>query len=134
MILQNAIQLAGILNVEVPSNWSDISKNIVVLTDSSSGIVLEYGESYKLRASDTILMENRRFQRYHCCEAGGCCGASAYHPCWGPLSLINILQLLTYPLEYYQTATQGLQDLDFYSIATSPNGTSIPMTHTTSVY
>ncbi|GAA5888338.1 hypothetical protein JCM5296_003292 [Sporobolomyces johnsonii] len=30
--------------------------------------------------------------------------------------------LLTYPYQYPQPATQGLLDLDFYSIATSPNG------------
>jgi hypothetical protein len=31
-------------------------------------------------------------------------------------------QLLTYPLEYPQTVDQALSDLDYYAIATSPNG------------
>lgn len=44
VILQNAIQLAGVLGITVPSNWSTISKKIAVLSDSSSGIILEYGE------------------------------------------------------------------------------------------
>lgn len=30
--------------------------------------------------------------------------------------------LLTYPLEYNQTTKQGSDDLDFYALATSPNG------------
>jgi trehalose/maltose hydrolase-like predicted phosphorylase len=46
VILQNAIRLAGILDIKVPNNWSEISQKITVLTDPSSGIVLEYGEPY----------------------------------------------------------------------------------------
>lgn len=46
VILQNAVRLAGILDIKVPNSWSEISQKITVLTDPSSGIVLEYGEPY----------------------------------------------------------------------------------------
>ena len=44
MVLKNAIQLAGILGITAPQNWTTISNKITVLSDNSSGIVLEYGE------------------------------------------------------------------------------------------
>jgi trehalose/maltose hydrolase-like predicted phosphorylase len=44
VILQNAIQLAGKMGITPPSNWTTISNKITVLSDNSSGIVLEYGE------------------------------------------------------------------------------------------
>jgi trehalose/maltose hydrolase-like predicted phosphorylase len=42
VILKNAVTLAGILGVNVPSNWTDISDKVVVLSDNSSDIILEY--------------------------------------------------------------------------------------------
>lgn len=42
VVLNNAIEIAGILNITVPSNWTDIANNITVLHDPTTGIVLEY--------------------------------------------------------------------------------------------
>lgn len=46
IILKNAVALAEVLDVTVPSNWTDIANKITVLSDPSSGIILEYGSSF----------------------------------------------------------------------------------------
>ena len=50
VVLKNAIQLAAKLGITAPQNWSMISNKITVLSDNSSGIVLEYGESNNVTA------------------------------------------------------------------------------------
>ena len=45
VVLKRTIELAEILNVTVPSNWSEIANNITVLEDPQSNIILEFGES-----------------------------------------------------------------------------------------
>lgn len=42
--MKNAIELAGVLGLSVPKNWSTIGDKVTVLADNSSGIILEYGE------------------------------------------------------------------------------------------
>lgn len=42
VILRNAVELGGVLGVEVPSNWTTIADKITVLHDPTSGIILEY--------------------------------------------------------------------------------------------
>ncbi|KAG8864784.1 alpha,alpha-trehalase ath1 [Tulasnella sp. 330] len=87
VVLKNAVYFAGVLGITPPSNWTDISNKITVLTDPTSGIVLEYdgfNSTTSVKQADVVL--------------------------------------LTYPLEYPQTAAQGLADLDYYALATSPNG------------
>lgn len=44
VIMKNAIELAGVLGLSVPKNWSTIGDKVTVLADNSSGIILEYGE------------------------------------------------------------------------------------------
>lgn len=43
-------------------------------------------------------------------------------PVWRLVLTLALQVLLTYPLEYEQSATQALIDLDFYSLATSAEG------------
>lgn len=43
VLYKQARELAEVLNVTVPSNWSLIESNITILRDPSSGIILEYG-------------------------------------------------------------------------------------------
>jgi hypothetical protein len=42
VILQNTASLAKVLDIPVPSIWTNISQNIVVLNDNKSGVTLEY--------------------------------------------------------------------------------------------
>ncbi|KAK4703450.1 hypothetical protein P7C70_g2769, partial [Phenoliferia sp. Uapishka_3] len=87
VVFDTAIQLASVLNMSVPSNWSDIASKIVVLSDATSDIILEYdgfNGSTAVKQADVVL--------------------------------------LTYPLEYPQSLAQGVADLDYYAVATSPSG------------
>ncbi|KAG8988480.1 alpha,alpha-trehalase ath1 [Tulasnella sp. JGI-2019a] len=87
VVLKNAVYFAGVLGITPPSNWTTISNKITVLSDPTSGIVLEYdgfNSTTDVKQADVVL--------------------------------------LTYPLEYPQTTAQGLADLDYYALATSPNG------------
>jgi trehalose/maltose hydrolase-like predicted phosphorylase len=59
VILKNAIALAQVLNVTVPSNWTDIANKITVLTDPSSGIILEYdgfNGTTSVKQADVVLL------------------------------------------------------------------------------
>lgn len=52
--LKRTIELAEILNITVPSNWSDIADNMTVLTDPASGIVLEFGALWRVDSSTPV--------------------------------------------------------------------------------
>ncbi|KAM0746041.1 hypothetical protein T439DRAFT_369600 [Meredithblackwellia eburnea MCA 4105] len=87
VILELAVELAKQIEVTPPSNWTSIARNITILDDPASNIVLEYdgfNGTTEVKQADVVL--------------------------------------LTYPLEYKQSATQGLLDLDYYSLETSPSG------------
>jgi hypothetical protein len=98
--LQNAISLAKILGISVPSNWSHIAENITVLTDDNSDVTLEYdgfNGSTAVKQADVVV-------------------------CYMLISVLqkdvhNCFQLLTYPLEYPQTTEIALNDLDYYALA-----------------
>ncbi|KAE9402984.1 family 65 glycoside hydrolase [Gymnopus androsaceus JB14] len=59
VILKNAVALAEVLGVVVPSNWTDIANKITVLSDPSSGIILEYdgfNGSTSVKQADVVLL------------------------------------------------------------------------------
>jgi hypothetical protein len=71
VVLKNAIQLAGKLGITVPKNWTTISNKITVLSDNSSGIVLEYGKSDNVDLGCCCTLTCRRwFQWDYCRQAG----------------------------------------------------------------
>jgi hypothetical protein len=75
VILKNVIQLASKLGVTVPKNYTTISEKITVLTDNSSGIVLEYGRLNNAAFGYYCMLTCHRWvQRDHCCKAGRRCG------------------------------------------------------------
>lgn len=120
--MKNAIELAGVLGLSVPKNWSTIGDKVTVLADNSSGIILEYGEIPILYGFGVVWLTGCRWlQRYHCGEAGRC--RCELYSITLLINFSNVkIQLLTYPLEYHQNTSQGEQDLEFYALSTSPNG------------
>ncbi|KAK4055789.1 alpha,alpha-trehalase ath1 [Microbotryomycetes sp. JL201] len=93
VVIQHAQELSQILNKTIPANWTDVAQNITIPTDPTSKIVLEYD--------------------------GGANG--------GPFNGTTEVKqadavLLTYPLEFQQTQSQALIDLDFYAGVQSPDG------------
>lgn len=62
VVLKEAIELAGVLNISVPSNWSSIAANITVLSDPTSGIILEYdgfNGSTAVKQADVVASRHR---------------------------------------------------------------------------
>ncbi|KAM0788656.1 hypothetical protein ACM66B_002758 [Microbotryomycetes sp. NB124-2] len=92
VVIQHAQELAQILNQTIPANWTDVAANITIPTDPTSNIVLEYDGGRDGLFNGTTEVKQ----------------ADAV--------------LLTYPLEFQQSQTQALIDLDFYAGVQSPDG------------
>ncbi|ORY91787.1 glycoside hydrolase family 65 protein [Leucosporidium creatinivorum] len=59
VLYKQAKELAKVLNVTVPSNWSLIESNITILRDPSSGIILEYdgfNGTTEVKQADVVLL------------------------------------------------------------------------------
>lgn len=57
--LKRTIELAQVLNVTVPSNWSEIADKITVLTDPASDVTLEfegYNATIEVKQADVVLL------------------------------------------------------------------------------
>lgn len=57
--LKQAIEVAGVLGYEHPSNWSEIADNMIILKDNSSGITLEFdgfNGTTEVKQADVVLL------------------------------------------------------------------------------
>lgn len=98
--------MGALLNKTSPANWSEIADKIAILTSGPGGVTLTSAAGATPASSGGVTLEYDGFN--------------------GTTSVKQAdVVLLPYPLEFPQSETQALVDLDYYALATSPSGESI---------